>query len=126
MAKTARPRLSSTSSRVSAGFAGQLIAGAGAVTALLGTFGSGFEYAGAALLVVGLVISAPDAGAPGPHLTGWWTMLAVGTLACLIGVVVGLVLPVIGAVILSGGAIAALIAVCLGAPVSGDTTASGT
>lgn len=118
MAKTARPRLSSTSSPVSTGFTGQLIAGTGAVVALLGSFGSGFEYAGAALLVLGVVISAPDAGTPGPHLSEWWTVLAVGSLAALAGVVVGLVLPVIGAVILSAGAIAGLIAVCLGAPVT--------
>ncbi|MBK5109793.1 MAG: hypothetical protein JJE10_00330 [Thermoleophilia bacterium] len=110
--------MSSTSAPVAVGFAGQLIAGAGAVLVLLASFGPGFEYAGVAVLVLGVVVSAPDAGAPGPHLSDWWTVLALGSLACLIGVVLGLLLPVPGAIILSAGAIAALVAVGLGSPVA--------
>jgi hypothetical protein len=110
-----------TSSPVSAGFAGQLIAAAGAVLVLLGSFGPGFEYAGVAGLIVGVVISAPDAGEPGPHLNQWWTVLASGSLACLAGVVIGLLLPVVGAVVLSVGAIVALVAVALGAPVARES-----
>lgn len=110
----------SISSPASAGFAGQLTAAAGAVLALLGTFGAGFEYAGVALLAIGTVISAPDAGTPGPFLEEWWTILAAGTLACLVGVVLALLVSVVGAVVLSLGAIVALVSVGLGAPPGGD------
>lgn len=116
--KTVRPQLSSTSKQataLTAGFAGQIIAGVGAAFVLLGPFGTAFAATGLALMLVGVIISAPHARQPGPFLVEWWTVLAVATMVCLVGFALGFAVDAAG-IVSAAGAIAALIAVGLGSP----------
>lgn len=103
----------------SAGFAGQLIAGCGAVLTLLAPFGVALPAAGVFCLILGTVIAAPQGRHPGPFMVEWWSVLAVAALVCLIGFGLDFALPVIGSVAMTLGAITALIAVGLGSPVEG-------
>jgi hypothetical protein len=118
--KTAPPRSSSTSSPsrledIGPALAGQCCAAVGAVLALLGPFSTVVSGIGVALLILGVVLSAPEAKQPGPVLADWWNPLALGALACLIGFGLAFWIAAPGGVILTAGAIAALTAVFLGA-----------
>jgi len=112
--------LSSTSRGLSAGSFGQLTAGAGALLALLSPIWLPLAGAGVALLVLGVILSAPSARNRGPYLEEWWTALALCSLLCLVGFGLELVLPVVGGVLLTLGGVAALIAVALGTPPVAD------
>ncbi len=110
--------MSSTSSQiVRTGFAGQLIAGFGAALALLGPFADWLAGAGVFILILGVVIAAPAGRHPGPFMVEWWSVAAIGALACLIGFGLTFVLAWLGGMILVAGAVAALISVGLGSPV---------
>ncbi|MDQ2622609.1 MAG: hypothetical protein M3Y45_06170 [Actinomycetota bacterium] len=110
--------MSSTSNPVHrAGLAGQLIAGLGAVLALLVPFAEWIAGAGVFILIVGVVIAAPAGRHPGPHMVEWWSVAAIGALACLVGFGLTFVVAWLGGVILVAGAVAALISVGLGSPV---------
>ncbi len=114
----ARPPSSSTSSSVrGAGFAGQLIAGLGAALALLGPFADWVAGAGVFILILGVVVSAPAGRHPGPFMVEWWSVAAIGALACLIGFGLTFVIAWLGGMILVAGAVAALVSVGLGSPV---------
>jgi hypothetical protein len=72
--------------------------------------------AGALLMVLGVVVSAPEARESGPYLEQWWTAMGLASLACLTGFGLELVLPVIGGVLLSAGGAAGLLVVALATP----------
>lgn len=117
--------MSSTSRGLSAGSFGQLTAGAGAVLALLSPIWLPLAGVGLALLVLGVILSAPSARSRGPYLEEWWTALALSSLFCLAGFGLELVLPVVGGVLLTIGGVAALIAVALGNPPADDDPGDG-
>jgi hypothetical protein len=98
------------------GFVGQMISGAGAVLALLGAFGTGFAAVGVALVIIGVVISAPSASFSGPFIVEWWTALAISALVCLTGFALGFIATALGGVVLTVGAVAVLVVVALGSP----------
>jgi len=104
---------------MTAGFAGQILAGIGAILTLLGPFALALSAAGIACLLLGVIISAPQARHSGPFMVEWWTVLAVATLVCLVGFAVAFGVPGVGGVLSAGGAVVALVAVGLGAPVEG-------
>jgi len=89
----------------------------GAALALLGPFGIALSAIGVTCLVVGVIIAAPYAGNPGPFLADWWNVLAIGALICLVGFGIGFLAGVVGGVLITIGAITALVAVGLGADV---------
>ncbi len=117
--------MSSTSRGLSAGAVGQLTAGAGALLALLSPLWFPLAGVGLALLVLGVVLSAPSARSRGPYLQEWWTALALSALVCLVGFGLELVLPVVGGVLLTVGGAAALAAVGLGTPPENDGKSRG-
>jgi len=86
--------------------------------ALLGPFGIALPAIGVTLLVVGVIISAPYASEPGPYLHDWWSVLGVAALICLVGIGVWFVAEVPGGVLMTLGAVTALVAVGLGAQAS--------
>lgn len=94
-----------------------MIAGFGAVLALLGPFADWLAGAGVFILILGVVIAAPAGRHPGPFMVEWWSVSAVGALACLIGFGLTFVLAWLGGLILVAGAVAALVSVGLGSPV---------
>ena len=96
--------------------AGQLIAGAGALLSLLGPFSDVIAGIGVASLIFGVVLSAPAGRHPGPFMVEWWTVLALGALAVLIGFGLGFWLTAIGGLVLAAGAVTALVAVFFGTP----------
>jgi hypothetical protein len=98
-------------------FAGQITAAAGAALALLGPFSEVIAGIGIAVLIVGVILSAPAGNHPGPLLVEWWSVLAIGALAVLIGFGLGFWLTALGGIVLTAGSVAALAAVFFGAPV---------
>ena len=112
--------MSSTSRGLSAGAFGQLTVGAGAVLALLSPIWFPLAGAGLALMILGVILSAPSARSRGPYLEEWWTALAICSLVCLAGFGLELVVPVVGGVLLTLGGVAAVIAVGLGTPPASD------
>jgi hypothetical protein len=106
-------------SRPRAGAVGQLLVGFGSLLALLSPIWLPLAAAGALLMVVGVVVSAPEARRSGPYLEQWWTAMALASLVCLTGFGLELLLPVVGGVLLSAGGVAALLAVALGTPPRG-------
>ena len=111
---------SKSSTPVSAGLVGQLLAGTGAALALLGAFGIVVAAIGIALLFTGVIIAAPYASIPGPYLRDWWSVLGVAALVCLVGFGVWFASEVAGGVLITVGAVAALVAVGLGLDLSPD------
>lgn len=95
---------------------GQVTAAAGAALALLGPFSAIVSGAGIALLIVGVVLSAPAGRFPGPVMSEWWSVLAFAALAVLCGFGLGFWLSGLGGVVLTAGAVAALTAVFFGTP----------
>lgn len=67
-------------------------------------------------MLLGVVVSAPEARNSGPYLEQWWTALGIAALVCLTGFALELVVPVAGGVLLTIGGVAALLAVGLGTP----------
>lgn len=116
--------MSSTSRGLSAGAFGQLTCGAGAMLALLSPIWLPLAGAGLALLVLGVILSAPSARDRGPYMEQWWNAIALSSLVCLAGVGLELLLPVVGGILLTAGGVAVLVAVALGTPpVAGDSAA---
>jgi len=118
--KTVPPRSNSTSSpnrpeTIGPALAGQLCAGLGAALALLGPFSTVVSGLGVAVLILGVVLAAPEARRPGPVLADWWNPLALAALACLVGFGLGFWITALGGLILTAGAVTALTAVFLGA-----------
>lgn len=112
-----RQQLSSTSDpALTAGRAGQLLAGLGATLALFGPFATWLAGTGVFLLVLGAVVAAPIAGCPGPYMANWWSVVAIAALACLIGFGLGFVVGWLGGLILVTGSVSALVAIGLGTP----------
>lgn len=72
---------------------------------------------GVAVLIVGVVVSAPAGRYPGPVMVEWWSILAISALAVLIGFGISFWIAALGGVILTAGAVAALAAVFFGTPV---------
>jgi len=151
--KTAPPPSTSISSRGEVRLLadpGRILAGLGAVLALLGPFSLAVAGAGVVILVVGVLFSAPVAGRPfaGPSarpqpatpdaatpdaatslpsgrqgfviLAEWWSVLAIAALATLIGFGLGFWLPALGGIVLTAGAVASLVAVFFGTPVQSE------
>lgn len=96
--------------------AGQVAAGAGAALALLGPFSDVVSGIGVALLIVGVIVSAPAGRFPGPVMAEWWSVLGVAALVVLCGFGLGFWLSGLGGVVLTAGAISALAAVFFGTP----------
>jgi len=105
-----------SSNQLTAGSVGQLTVGFGALLALLSPIWLPLAAAGALLMVLGVIISAPEARQSGPYLEQWWSALAIAALLCLIGFGLELVIPVAGGVLLTVGGVTALVAVGLGTP----------
>ncbi len=119
--KTAPQRSTSISSRNrleehGPALVGQIAAGVGAALALLGPFSDVVAGIGIAILIVGVVLSAPAGGQPGPVIADWWSVLAIAALATLIGFGLAFWLPAPGGIILTAGAITSLAAVFFGTP----------
>lgn len=115
------PPLSTSTSSVGSedyrpALAGQVTAGVGAALALLGPFSDVVAGIGVALLILGVVLSAPAGRFPGPHLTDWWSPLALAALVVLAGFGLGFWLAAPGGIVLTLGAVVALTAVFLGTP----------
>jgi len=108
--------LSSTSRGLSAGAVGQLTCGAGATLALLSPIWFPLAGVGLALLVLGVVLSAPSARSRGPYIEQWWNAVAVASLVCLTGFGLELLLPVVGGILITAGSVVVLVAVALGTP----------
>jgi len=120
--KTVPPPSTSTSKPLrledhGSAFAGQVIAAVGAALSLLGPFSDVVSGVGVAILIVGVVVSAPAGRHPGPVMVEWWSVLAVAALAALIGFGLGFWLSALGGVVLTAGAVTSLAAVFFGAPV---------
>lgn len=75
---------------------------------------------GVAILIVGVVVSAPAARIPGPVLVEWWPILSLAALVTLIGFGLGFWLATPGGVVLALGAVTALGAVFFGASAKPD------
>ena len=103
-------------SRLTAGAVGQLVVGCGALSVLLSPIWLPLAGAGVALMLLGVVVSAPEARNSGPYLEQWWTALGIAALICLVGFVLELLVPVAGGVLMTVGGVAALLAVGLGTP----------
>ena len=121
MAKMAPPPSTSTSRHLKLedhgpALVGQVAAGVGAALALLGPFSDVLSGIGVAVLIIGVVLSAPAGGQPGPVLVEWLSILAIAALAVLIGFGLGFWLPALGGVVLTVGAVASLAAVFFGTP----------
>jgi hypothetical protein len=101
-------------------FAGQITAAVGAALALLGPFSEVISGIGIAVLILGVILSAPAGNHPGPLMVDWWSVLAIGALAALIGFGLGFWLPAVGGIVLAAGSVAALAAVFFGAPVESE------
>ncbi|MCB0869731.1 MAG: hypothetical protein KDB52_02770 [Solirubrobacterales bacterium] len=85
--------------------------------ALLGPFSDVVAGIGIAILIVGVVLSAPAGGQPGPVISDWWSILAIAALATLIGFGLAFWLATPGGIILTAGAVTSLTAVFFGTPV---------
>lgn len=125
MVKTAPPSSSLTSSPGRTedhglAFAGQITAAVGAALALLGPFSEVISGIGIAVLILGVILSAPAGNHPGPLMVDWWSVLAIGALVVLVGFGLGFWLSALGGVVLTAGAVAALVAVFFGAPVRSE------
>ena len=94
-----------------------MVAGLGAVLALIGAFSDTVLVIGLILMVVGVIIAAPSAPYPGPQMDEWWILMGSGALVCLLGFAIGLLRAAIGGVLVAGGAVATLISLGLGFPV---------
>lgn len=92
-----------------------LVAGAGTALILLGLFGTAVSIGGLVAVIAGTVLSAPYAprGDPG---SGWWTVLAAGALAMLVGAPLAAVAGTIGGLLVVAGGVLASIGVALGFP----------
>ena len=111
--------MSSTSSpvaRLSTAATGQILAGAGAVLCLLFTFSIVLPAVGVALMLLGVVIAAPEASDPGPYMVEWWAVLGFACLACLAGFGLGFAVEEAGNILLAAGGVTALVAAGLGFP----------
>jgi hypothetical protein len=84
---------------------------------LLGPFSDVVSGIGVAVLIVGVVVSAPAGRYPGPVMVEWWSVLAIAALAVLIGFGLAFWLAALGGVILTAGAVVSLAAVFFGTPV---------
>jgi hypothetical protein len=93
-----------------------MFAGVGALAVLLSQISLPLAGAGVALMLLGVVISAPEAGNSGPYLEQWWTPMSLASLVCLVGFVLEMVIPVAGGLLLTVGGVAALLVVGLGMP----------
>jgi hypothetical protein len=97
--------------------AGQFIAATGAALSLLGPFSDVIAGIGVAVLIVGVVVSAPAGRHPGPVMVEWWSVLAIAALAVLIGFGLGFWIAALGGIVLTSGAVVSLAAVVFGTPV---------
>jgi hypothetical protein len=92
------------------------VAGFGSLLVLLSPIWLPLAGAGVVLMLLGVVVSAPEARNSGPYLEQWWTALGVAALVCLVGFVLELAVPVVGGVLLVIGGVATLLVVGLGTP----------
>lgn len=81
---------------------------------MLGPFSDVISGVGVGVLILGVVLAAPAGGESGPVLSDWWTPLALGALACLIGFGLGFWLTALGGVVLTAGAVVSLLSVFFG------------
>jgi hypothetical protein len=93
-----------------------LIAGLGAITVLVDLLGSAGAFAGAGLMALGALLSAPAAARPGRGEVNWWALLAGGTALALVGVPLGLALETPGGLLAGLGGVVVVAAVALGFP----------
>ena len=91
-----------------------LLAGAGAIVILIGLFGAAGAFAGLAAIVLGMVVSAPEAPQGGGEGVNWWALLAAGAVFCLVGVPLALVTETVGGLIAGLGAALTIIGVVFG------------
>ena len=93
-----------------------LVAGAGAVLALVNLLGTVGAAIGLGLMIAGLVLSAPAAPPSGADRVNWWVLLAAGTLLAAIGVPLELAWETPGGMLTGVGSALVVVAVALGLP----------
>ena len=93
-----------------------LLAGAGAVLALVNLLGTAGAAIGLGLMLAGMMLSAPAAPASGSDRVNWWALLAAGTLLVAIGVPLELAWETPGGLLTGVGSALVVVAVALGLP----------
>ena len=91
-----------------------LVAGLGAVMALIGVGGLAVELVGLALMVVGTLLSAPAAPRSGAGDVNWWALLALGTLLAAIGIPLALASELVGGLLTAVGGVLVVVGAALG------------
>ena len=93
-----------------------LIAGAGAVLALINLGGALVAAIGVGLMLIGLILSAPAAPRSGGDETNWWGLLGAGVALALIGVPLELAWELGGGLLTAVGGALGVIGAALGFP----------
>jgi hypothetical protein len=91
-----------------------LLAGAGAVLALIGIGGIAVELVGLGLMILGTVLSAPAAPKAGEGDVNWWALLGVGTLLAAIGIPLALGVELVGGLLTAIGGVLVVVGAALG------------
>jgi hypothetical protein len=93
-----------------------LIAGAGAVLALVDRFGTAGAVGGLALMLLGLLLSVRAASRRGPDGADWWALMAVGCAVAGAGVPLELLWETPGGLLTGLGSALVVVGVALGLP----------
>jgi hypothetical protein len=93
-----------------------LIAGAGAILVLIDAGGIAASLAGLVLIVLGLLLVAPEAEGRGGAEVRWRRLLAAGTLLVAVGIPLGLAIESVGGLTAGAGGVLVVIAAALGWP----------
>jgi hypothetical protein len=90
-----------------------LLAGIGAVLALIGAGGIAVELTGLALMILGTLLSAP-AAPKGEGDVNWWNLIALGTLLAAIGIPLALGIELVGGLLTAIGGVLVVVGAALG------------
>jgi hypothetical protein len=90
-----------------------LVAGAGALVILLGILGTAADLIALGAIVLAMVLTAPAGRGAGG---GWWSLLAAGAVASVLGALLALVSEPVGGLVALLGGVAVLAAVAFGFP----------
>lgn len=107
---------SSTSDHSTAAVVGMWSVVVGGVLGCLSPVGTVPLVLGVALIILGTVVSAPDAGRPGTIIEQWWTVLAVASLVALVGAGLGIVSGGLALVLVVPASLVALVTAGLTVP----------
>lgn len=107
----------STPEPISAAVFGMWIVVAGGTLGALSPLGTVPLVAGVSLLVLGAILSAPEAGRPGQVVGPWWSVVAIAALVALIGAGLELPVPDLGRILVVPASVVALVTAGLTLPV---------